>query len=1014
MDFERRATKAYERGDAVRAVVSLAEGLKRRPDCRDAAEALVEYYVEGLDSPGLERDVVSGLVETPDAQTHLQAIYSQLIVAGRGKMARAFERAAADEGFDLVRQSARDSRGSQNREVETPSQQGDGEDGAAPEENGAGKVAGAPGGSESSAASEARAGAAGRESDGESSDVSTKVRSVEARGPRGPVEQEPGEESRVDYRRVLSGVAAVLALVGLGYIAWQQWQPLQAGRVLDRQLRELDPNASTRLEETEAWERSSGLSEERRRERRQFAEATRALERGDTYEVDETPGTAWGWSAAAMAALSDDLVERAVRIATRLRRTQPKGNLPRIWTNARVAEFRGRAGRAARLYRDGQARFPEFVPLLTGALRIAFVQMDRRAVDKLVGRLEGASSGHPYAVLAEIPFPTAEAIAEPTERQTSADPGSAFLELVHDYETALGRLTAGDYESAIGRASRLLARQMHFGPALWVRAVAATAVFDVEAADADFERLVELPGLSVPYRRRLRAVAPKVLTHAGRPDLGARYVTPKGGSIRQRPRSRVGDEEGDSEPVNTTIVLRTSHWELDAQTGGGTVDQSEGRAVVERRIRLARLRVLLELGHVDRARRLLQQLSERGDAGSSRRVDMLRAEVDVRRGRRPAGTAEWARESASPEDRMVQAYYEGDFEKAIEVGDALLEEASSLQVMRYVASSYAATDRGRRALQVIDGYEGSPLEAPAVQRLRTRIVSRLWTRSAPSGRARERLLELEPTATRAIVDLAATMLWRHQTERASELSSEGLERSPDYPEVNWVRGVLLRLKGEDDAAERFVERSWRAGGAGERLSMELGYVNLALGHPERARDLFYTALMASPGSVEAIRGLGRSYDRFSDREGMWNFERIYENYQQDSSRRLQAAEVQRWLGVFDGVRGGEPDGKVHIERAVEKVGRRATLMLELARYHLAREEFGEAKGLLLDALQKDSTLADAHLGLAKVADADNNTEAVRTHLRQYLELDSGGPHAEWARERLDAVTPSGEESSAGD
>jgi len=101
MDFARRAEKAYERGEVAHAVVVLVEGLKSRPGREEAGEFLAEIYTEGVETPGLERDVVSALAVHSDGERLASRIDEQLEASGREAMARDFRRAADEIGLEV-------------------------------------------------------------------------------------------------------------------------------------------------------------------------------------------------------------------------------------------------------------------------------------------------------------------------------------------------------------------------------------------------------------------------------------------------------------------------------------------------------------------------------------------------------------------------------------------------------------------------------------------------------------------------------------------------------------------------------------------------------------------------------------------------------------------------------------------------------------------------------------------------------------------------------------------------
>ena len=956
----------------------LVEGLKRRPAHSSATEALIEFYTEGVGSPGLEHDVVSALDRTPDAGRSIDRVYQRLIEVDAGSMVSDFERAAREAGYEVA-------------EPAPPVEKGTREDARASEPT-----------PESEPDPEEEPRPHTREADDEPQPDPPKPESKQSKpardAPPEPEDETPADEPTTDerssepglpYRRFVVGLIVLAALCGAGYYAWTWIGPVRAELVLDGHLRELDPSRTSELDKAVEWGRESGLSKSALRERRDFVEAIRSIEHRKAFGMDYDPTTTWGLSAKALAALTRDDVETAVRASTKLDRAADPNQLARMWTRARVAEYRGRIGVAQGLYRRARKQFPNFIPFLTGSIRLAFYRLDESVFDRRLQELLSASPDHPYGALTHVEFPRFASSSDsetgsPLEDMEDAD--SAFIQLIGKYLLAVEALEAGRYGHVVGLTSQIVEQQRDCGPALWVRAAARAALFSVEKADADYGRIVELPGLSREFQSRLQYIAPSVLTRAGRPDLGAKYIKPGLGAISVQPSGKGAVEDTKS------VVSRASKY--DNASGGDISEQ------LKRRVELARIRVMLELGHLTRATSLVDELPA---SRESTRLALLRAELDVRGGRRIAGPSDWARDSASTVERIVDAYYAGNFEEAIERGEALLEKETDVWAVRLVALSYAATDRGRRALKTLEQLEDDVVAAPQVERVRSRILARLATGNASAGSSEDRFEQVEPTSVTGAVDMAAIMLWKHRIEDAEHWSGSALARCSEFPEANWFEGLVLRLQGKESKARRYLRRSWRADSESGRLALELGYVNLAIENYEHARDLFYRALLANSASLEAIRGLGRAYHGFSDREGKWNFERILKNYDDRASRTIHAAEVLRWLGVFYGTRSGNDAGKKYLDRAMEKAGRRPFVLLELARYHEARGDREAARRLYVDALEKDSTLADAHLGLARVAKAAKNRRMLRTHLRRYLDLQPAGEHAHWARTTLSSL-----------
>lgn len=1013
MDFERRAQKAYDRGEPARAVVVLVEGLKSRPGREGAGELLAEIYIDGIETPGLERDVASALAVHPEGERLASRIDEQLEASGREAMARDFRRAADELELEVSNpQPSRPPHG------EPSTIDGDAGAEERSEEAGADDERRTP---EHSADSHDGDGTTKPiEASGEASEAAedTGEQSVEESGAEPEVaggKSGAGDDS--DWWPV-GGAAAVglVVLAAAAFGVWERgWRFGDAGhRRLGERLRALDATEPNAVEAFDTWAAEQEIADDIATEGRAVIHALRALEKGEAYEFRRDPETPWGYSARSLSALSRGELQEAVRFETELDRKYRSKGLVRRWTSARVAEERGKLERASRLYRRARETAPEFVPAITGGLRTAYARLDGEAIRRLLKELRSRRADHPYRRLQRIELPSVglpdSARGERGRSSTdgpeeASDYDSRFLSLAERYASASDAAENGRFDRAVRLASEVLEELPAFGPALWVRAVSNGANFAIQRADDDFGRLVELPGLARAYRWHLVVVAPEMMTGAGRPDLGARYVLPGAGALPTGPSATEAsdDKEGGStadagsdeesaarggEPVSS----RASKWTFEPS------NPPVSRAVVEEAY-LGRVEVALELGRIPEVRRMIEQLPEmRVRSGEA---ELLRAEFAARQGRRPAGPKDWQWDRASREERLVDAYYAGRFEKALQVGRALMDEtATGGRTTRMVALSYAATDRGRRALRTVSEAETSVRAAPATERVRARILARLGGADAPTDRTFERFEDLEPTSVEAAVDLAAVGLWVHQVDAAERWSRAAVRRAPAHPEANWLKGLVLRMRGERDDSESYFRRSWRARDESPRLSLELGYVHLAERQYERARDLFFRALLADPESLEAIRGLGRAYHGFDDDEGTWNFQRILKNYQSDEDRAVHAAEVHRWLAVFQGSRSGSEEALEHLEEARSLAGDRPQLLLELARYREARGELESARKWYMDALERDATLAPAHLGLAKIAGKRDNTRGKRTHLRRYLDLHPEGADADWARDAL--------------
>ena len=78
MGFVDRAKSMHARGDAVRAAVILAQGLKRDPKDAEAVGWLLHLYVEELPNPGIEADLLQVLSMQPNGADLLAIVRAEL------------------------------------------------------------------------------------------------------------------------------------------------------------------------------------------------------------------------------------------------------------------------------------------------------------------------------------------------------------------------------------------------------------------------------------------------------------------------------------------------------------------------------------------------------------------------------------------------------------------------------------------------------------------------------------------------------------------------------------------------------------------------------------------------------------------------------------------------------------------------------------------------------------------------------------------------------------------------
>lgn len=101
MGFVERAKSMHARGEAVRASVILAQGLKRDPSDVEAVEWLLHMYVDELPTPGIEKDVLQVLERQPNGAYLLDLVRAELEEVGGYEKLHALDKTLAQGRFVL-------------------------------------------------------------------------------------------------------------------------------------------------------------------------------------------------------------------------------------------------------------------------------------------------------------------------------------------------------------------------------------------------------------------------------------------------------------------------------------------------------------------------------------------------------------------------------------------------------------------------------------------------------------------------------------------------------------------------------------------------------------------------------------------------------------------------------------------------------------------------------------------------------------------------------------------------
>jgi Tfp pilus assembly protein PilF len=997
MRFEERARNAYERGDKIRALVLLVEGVKRHPGYGPGLAFLVSIYGDEIIHPGLEADVVRALAAQPNPETILADIAYRFEQRGEQGLLRALTLAAQERKLAVdIRRAPQWSEAASNSASVSSIEAFEDRDPEADVEGGPSsaihletsfdKVNETPHHGVRSPArgpdDDVRQGLASKDMGAEEDRQTRKERS----SGRGARRRTP----LIRLRYVL--LALIVCVIGstVGYQLWLQAHRTARVSRLDAALRMMDP-LDEGFVSTHFDGRQWPPGEERAPfdERAFFARTLIALELGKDEGLEKLEASSpWGWGGQFHVALIEDDLEAAIVAATRIDLMAPDG-LVGIWVRGRLCEARSDWGCADESYRRLSERFPDFVPAYVARMRMATLnyrpdqwedarqKLQRRKSGHAYGRLsfpdpfmvlEGQDSGF-VLDLSEVHEPTIQAAGLVIEAARSLaqwrwDEARAHLEESRSLapETAVTEVLTGVLEAALGQAER---------------------------AHETFSRACEPTfGLSEEAVGHLRYLAPLSLTYGGRPDLALVFTSPH----------RMEQNQGLATSSGAMREFFERAHELRPPVLTAPATSPEAR----RRERLSYATALGALGAGDLARLVLEDDGEPVEGWEADAERLFGAITSGSNRAAHAGVSRHRDEVASSVATVYLAYLEGRYDDAIESASKLDDESvlKDPRLVRPLALSYLGASRGREALALLEDARGHPFLASEWETLRLRIDVRTGQRDDD---ARARLAALEaarPTSINRIVDLATAALWLRQMDRARAHAEAALSRAPEHPEVHWILGLIERLEGNENAYRRHFRKAWRGDENEPARLVELGFIHLEFGRHAMAQELFYGALMRDRNNTEALRGMGLAYLGFDEARGQRDMARLLHNYGSRPHLAAQRGEIFKALALLNGAREGEEAARSYLEKAQAELGARADVLVELGRYHHARGEAALARQAYVSALQKHSTFADAHLGLARVALDEGESRLARDHFERFIALQVSGPEVDAARLRL--------------
>lgn len=1015
----------------------LAEGLKRHPNRVEALDFLTNLFANELQSPGLEQDLVDALDGQEDRRIRIEFILERYQERDKTTMGRELARAANERfgGYEWPpKTEGPESEGDTAVEDAEDVAESDGEQSvpepeepAEPDESGAEEsladavenAASADDSTEQQRREQLRSvqdmvetQAAVEADDGEAAaEPEEAVQAAQVESPQ--TAEEVVEEDQIDEqaeaeddnapeasrempvrrpRRLVIAAISVVALIGLAFVGWHF---LGGDSTPDRpDLGNIDPNViDTAKRDAVAAElgvvAADEASERSDARRRLFVEAVFAVDWGESLSGPVEGDDKWSIAYMAIYHAQNEDFERAIADVTRLEQRFADDPVSRL-VRGIVDEYRGRYEQALEAYAQGAKAHDDYIPFYTGRIRILTRQGRQSRADTLFDSLTQASAEHPYLHLRELRGPNRALLFDGVrhdepERPSLAEEGARLPEIVSAailLDIACGssdlESTRQSLEEAVSLDAELAAAQLYLG-------VVRAADLEIESAESAFESALGVDGVSPEIERLSEAAAQRSLAAAGRPDRALRFATPfEFDGVDAKNAAANWVPESVAAPVAPGAKLES---ELAVESLG------------------VRSLLLADLGMFSTARTQLD--AARGMAGTHPYLQLVEVLLDVKEGERRDALRKRRQMKDGPYRKLALAavsYHDGDYEVAVDAATEAVSEAWPRHLaVRYAVASLAANGQVRRALALHEKWGAGPAVAADADALRMRILARVDPGAEQIERSYDAFVGAEPKGVRRRIDLAGTDFWRKRFDVARRQLEAAARLAPQHPEVNWLMSLVARSDASTDEVGRYLSKSWRSQSGDLELLLELGRIQLDVQRYPQARQLFYRGLLADRTSIEAIAGMGRAYMAYDKPRGRRDLARIVENYGDDSASRAPKAEVLRWLAVLHGVREGSDEGRRYLEQATGLVGDTPPLLVEQARFHEATGDVQAARRSFARALERNSSFASAHLGLARTALEGGDEDVAVSHLKRFLELQVNGRGADWARAKLEEL-----------
>lgn len=794
----------------------------------------------------------------------------------------------------------------------------------------------------------------------------------------------------------------------LALVVWSWWSSHSGVDALDHHLERLDPlNAQPFERALDQAAQRFGVDEADISERRAFVDALLATwlkAPPSAHKLGPDPKTPWGLATLAFQAVEDGNLERAIMHVTALEHRWPD-RLPSLWARGHLEERRGRYEEAVRAYMRAQERYPQFVSGTLARLRMAVERDDELRWRDAREQLSKLHSVHAYLhikpdeTLQEQDFISARrAPYQPQQQPGLTTAQDRFLLAREHYQQAALAWRRGDLKSA--EAANQLAVSLAprwFDAKLLELALHAAQGDGPKATTLALEQAAR-QDLSPRARLRLMTIAPYVLTLAGdAADALILTFDPGLGPSRRDWLKRLDEPTRQKlqQRRPAPLSLSPSQWRgYPAQVGLAGYSWAYA---------------LFEGGHAETALEVLRWLEDQQQLNGQGRL--LRVWILLHQQRRHDYQSALESLRDAPEGYLARAatfLIEGHTDRALEqllaAPDTTLDLTIGLRVHLAIRLAKRQVDE---ADAVLKAQPWSLSHLPAVRVLRRRVEAMRSPEqdSAPAKPNAQSLLYGEPTAMSYMVDLGYEALYLGELERAKRWAERVLVMERQHPAAHQLLGLIYQHNRQHHKAKTHLSLSLGVDAAAEdapdaQKYRQRGFVYLELGHYEQARQFLYKAMLTDRYDLQALKGLARVYLAHDVALGQREFERFVQGYSDRQDFKAQRGEALKWLGVLHGSREGKPEGLAYLRRAEREVGPRGDLLYELAEHHRALRQARQARALYIAALQADTTLAVAHLGLAKLALESKETSQAREHLSRFIELEPFGREAKWAQRTL--------------